>query len=160
MLLTDRCLFQCVLRQIPFGEQLKSLVIGLIHGKSIFIHHKLVFSLRSESILQISFPSNPKLLIKSLSLSVDGFKKADHHPQRCLIKGQGQSAAAGGTVPSHVDDQQHRACFVARKWVEIGKYNCSLSYLSKHRKKKMKKPLFLFSFPFYTITFSFPWCYN
>ena len=34
---------------------------------------------------------------------------------------------------------------------EIGKYNCSLSYLSKHRKRKIRKPLFLFSF-----TQSFP----
>ena len=28
---------------------------------------------------------------------------------------------------------------------EMGKYNCSLSYLSKHRKRKIRKPLFLFS---------------
>ena len=40
----------------------------------------------------------------------------------------------------------------------MGKYNCSFPYLSKHRKRKMRKPLFLFSFPFYTITSSLPRC--
>ena len=29
---------------------------------------------------------------------------------------------------------------------EMGKYNCSLPYLSKHRKKKIRKPLLLFFF--------------
>jgi len=43
---------------------------------------------------------------------------------------------------------------------EIGKYNCSLPYLSKHQKRKIRKPLFLFSFLFYTIIFSLLECYS
>ena len=43
---------------------------------------------------------------------------------------------------------------------EIGKYNCSLSYLSKHRKRKIRKSFFLFSFLFYTIISSLPECYS
>ena len=43
---------------------------------------------------------------------------------------------------------------------KMGKYNCSLSYLSNHRKRKMRKPLFLFSCPFYTIISSLSECYS
>ena len=43
---------------------------------------------------------------------------------------------------------------------KMGKYNCSLPYLSKHRKRKIRKSLFLFSFLFYTTISSLPECYN
>ena len=43
---------------------------------------------------------------------------------------------------------------------EMRKYNCSLSYLSKHRKRKIKKLLFLFSFLFYTTISSLLKCYS
>ena len=43
---------------------------------------------------------------------------------------------------------------------EMGKCNFSLPYLSKHRKKKMRKPLFLFSLPFYSTISSLPGCYS
>ena len=43
---------------------------------------------------------------------------------------------------------------------EMGKNNCSLPYLSKHRKRKIRKSLFLFSFLFYTTIFSLPECYS
>ena len=43
---------------------------------------------------------------------------------------------------------------------KMGKYNCSLPYLSKHRKKKIRKPPFLLSFLFYTTIFSLPECYS
>ena len=35
-----------MLRQVSFGEYLKSLVVGSIHSKPLFIYHKLVLSLR------------------------------------------------------------------------------------------------------------------
>ena len=43
---------------------------------------------------------------------------------------------------------------------EMRKYNCLFPYLSKHRKRKIRKPLFLFSFLFYTIILSLPKCYS
>ena len=43
---------------------------------------------------------------------------------------------------------------------EMGKYNCSLHYLSKHRKRKIRKLLFLFSSLFYTTISSLPECYS
>jgi len=43
---------------------------------------------------------------------------------------------------------------------EMGKYNYSLFYLSKHRKRKIRKFFFLFSFLFYTIISSLPECYS
>ena len=43
---------------------------------------------------------------------------------------------------------------------EMGKYNCSLPYLSKHWKKKIRKLLFFFSFLFYTTIFLLSEYYN
>ena len=43
---------------------------------------------------------------------------------------------------------------------EMGKYNCSLPYLSKHRKRKIRKLIFLFSSLFYTTIFSLSECYS
>jgi len=43
---------------------------------------------------------------------------------------------------------------------KMGKYNCSLSHLSKYRKRKTRKTIFIFSFPFYTITSSLSGCYS
>ena len=45
-----------VLWQVSSRERLKSLVMGVIHSKPIFIHHKLVLSLRAESTLKIVGP--------------------------------------------------------------------------------------------------------
>ena len=47
-----------------------------------------------------------------------------------------------------------RGCLDSRKWAEVRKWECVISHFrcpSKHRKRKMKKPFFLFAFPFYTI---------
>ena len=43
---------------------------------------------------------------------------------------------------------------------KMRKYNYSLPYQSKHRKRKMRKLLSLFSFPFYTITSALSGCYS
>ena len=43
---------------------------------------------------------------------------------------------------------------------KMGKCHFSLPYLSKHRKRKMRKPLLLFSFLFYTTIFSLSGYYS
>jgi len=64
--------------------------VDSIYDKLVFIHHKLVLSLRSESTPKISFPFNLKPSTKSLSSSVDGPEKVNCHPQRRPIKRQNQ----------------------------------------------------------------------
>ena len=51
----------------------------------------------------------------------------------------------------------------SRKWAEVRKCENVISHFlcpSKHRKRKMRKPLFLFSFFFYTTISSLPGCYS
>ena len=79
--------------------------MGSIHGKPIFIYHKLVLSLRFEFTLKIT-PLSNACLKKASFIALIAPRKQIIPPKWCPIKGQNQQGHLGHSPPPAVN-QQH-----------------------------------------------------